>query len=503
MCGVPVHSAELYLHRLIRKGFKVAICEQLEDPAEARRRGGKPLVRRDVVRIVTAGTLTEDGLLERAPQQLAGRGGAQAAASSASPGSTSRPARSLTEPVARGGAAGRTGARWAPARSCCRDRLAGRARAACGARPATAVTPLRRRELRQHRRPSGACARRSRSPRWTASAPSARAELAAAGALLGYLELTQKGLLPRLDRPRRLEPRQRPADRPGDAAQSRAARQPRRRAATARCWRRSTAPSPMPAARLLAERLAAPLARADAIRAPARPGREPDRRRRALRASCARALRRCPDLGGRSGAWRSARGGPRDLLAVAARAGRAADSLREARRATSRRSARSPTALDAVGGAGRQPAAEPRGRRRRCWRATAASCAAGRVAGARRAAPAARPEPPPHRGAGGALPARDRHRLAQDPAQQPARLLHRGDQRPRRRACRRVSCSGRAWPAPPATAPPSWPSSRAGSPPPPSGRWLSSWSCSRSCASACWPTARPSPRRPRPWPSST
>ena len=64
MCGVPAHSAELYLHRLIRKGFKVAICEQLEDPAEARRRGGKALVRRDVVRIVTPGTLTEDGLLE-------------------------------------------------------------------------------------------------------------------------------------------------------------------------------------------------------------------------------------------------------------------------------------------------------------------------------------------------------------------------------------------------------------------------------------------------------
>ena len=64
MCGVPVHSAEVYLHRLIRKGFRVAICEQLEDPAEARRRPGKALVRRDVVRIVTAGTLTEEGLLD-------------------------------------------------------------------------------------------------------------------------------------------------------------------------------------------------------------------------------------------------------------------------------------------------------------------------------------------------------------------------------------------------------------------------------------------------------
>ena len=60
MCGVPVHSAEVYLHRLIRKGFKVAICEQLEDPAAARKRPGKPLVWRDVVRIVTAGTLPVD-----------------------------------------------------------------------------------------------------------------------------------------------------------------------------------------------------------------------------------------------------------------------------------------------------------------------------------------------------------------------------------------------------------------------------------------------------------
>jgi DNA mismatch repair protein MutS len=41
MCGVPIHNAELYLHRLIRKGFKVAICEQMEDPAEAKKRGGK------------------------------------------------------------------------------------------------------------------------------------------------------------------------------------------------------------------------------------------------------------------------------------------------------------------------------------------------------------------------------------------------------------------------------------------------------------------------------
>ena len=64
MCGVPVHSAEGYLMTLIRKGFRVAVCEQMEDPAEARKRGYKAVVKREVVRLVTAGTLTEETLLE-------------------------------------------------------------------------------------------------------------------------------------------------------------------------------------------------------------------------------------------------------------------------------------------------------------------------------------------------------------------------------------------------------------------------------------------------------
>src|ERR1700687_3271154 len=64
MCGVPVERAEEYLHRLIALGHRVAVCEQLEDPAEARKRGNKSVVRRDVVRLVTPGTLTEDTLLE-------------------------------------------------------------------------------------------------------------------------------------------------------------------------------------------------------------------------------------------------------------------------------------------------------------------------------------------------------------------------------------------------------------------------------------------------------
>jgi DNA mismatch repair protein MutS len=63
MCGVPVHSSEMYLSRLIAAGVKVAICEQLEDPAEAKKRGSKSVVKRDVVRIVTPGTITEEGLL--------------------------------------------------------------------------------------------------------------------------------------------------------------------------------------------------------------------------------------------------------------------------------------------------------------------------------------------------------------------------------------------------------------------------------------------------------
>src|SRR5438045_6962000 len=64
MCGVPVHRADEYLNRLIALGHRVAVCEQLEDPAEARKRGGKSVVRRDVVRLVTPGTLTEDSLLD-------------------------------------------------------------------------------------------------------------------------------------------------------------------------------------------------------------------------------------------------------------------------------------------------------------------------------------------------------------------------------------------------------------------------------------------------------
>ncbi|SHG99425.1 DNA mismatch repair protein MutS [Cognatishimia maritima] len=64
MCGVPHHAAEGYFLTLIRKGFRVAVCEQMESPAEAKKRGYKAVVRREVVRLVTPGTLTEDSLLD-------------------------------------------------------------------------------------------------------------------------------------------------------------------------------------------------------------------------------------------------------------------------------------------------------------------------------------------------------------------------------------------------------------------------------------------------------
>ena len=73
MCGVPVHSAESYLARLIKAGHRVAIAEQTESPAEARKaRGSKALVDRAIIRLVTPGTLTEETLLESCVGQLAG-----------------------------------------------------------------------------------------------------------------------------------------------------------------------------------------------------------------------------------------------------------------------------------------------------------------------------------------------------------------------------------------------------------------------------------------------
>ena len=85
MCGVPVVRSDEYLHKLIAAGFRVAVCEQTEDPAEAKKRGAKSVVQRDVTRLITAGTLTEDTLLDaRRNNYLAGdRAGARLRAGAA------------------------------------------------------------------------------------------------------------------------------------------------------------------------------------------------------------------------------------------------------------------------------------------------------------------------------------------------------------------------------------------------------------------------------------
>ncbi len=96
MCGVPVERSDDYLHRLIAPGHRVAVCEQMEDPAAARARGNKSVVRRDVVRLVTPGTLTEDTLLDARTNNYLlaiarARAARPAATASGSPGSTFRP----------------------------------------------------------------------------------------------------------------------------------------------------------------------------------------------------------------------------------------------------------------------------------------------------------------------------------------------------------------------------------------------------------------------------
>ncbi len=197
MCGVPAHSAEGYLAALIRGGFRVAVCEQMEEPSEARRRGSKALVRREVVRVVTPGTLTEEALLDaRAANHLAAwaeiRGEGALAWADVSTGAL----------------------RVAP---CPRPRLAAElarigpreilvaegseAEMEAGAREVGAVvSPLSRASF------DSAGAARRLSALFDAATMDAfgafgRAELSAMGALAAWLEITGGGARPRLSRP--------------------------------------------------------------------------------------------------------------------------------------------------------------------------------------------------------------------------------------------------------------------------------------------------------------
>ena len=209
MCGVPVHAAESYMEKLIRKGFRVAVCEQIEDPAEAKKRGSKAVVRREVVRLVTPGTLTEDALLDArasnilaALGQVGGRGAATDFALAAADMSTgafwvaSLKEKDIAAELARA----------APRELLVPDGLlahetVGPTLKSFGA----ALSPL----------PAGrfdsAHGERALIEHYGLASLDglggfSRAELSAAGALIGYLDLTQKGKHPRLTRLMRVTP---------------------------------------------------------------------------------------------------------------------------------------------------------------------------------------------------------------------------------------------------------------------------------------------------------
>ncbi len=202
LCGVPVHAAETYLARLIRLGFRVAVCEQTEDPAAAKKRGAKAVVKREVVRVITPGTLTEDSLLDARRHNylaaLAETGGAGGAMGFAwldlSTGEF------WLQPVD----AARLGsllARVAPGEILISDRIVARPEFFEIFQPwKAALTPLPASRFDSEN------GRRRLETLYGVKALDAfgtfgRAELAAGGALVDYVELTQKGRVPRLGPP--------------------------------------------------------------------------------------------------------------------------------------------------------------------------------------------------------------------------------------------------------------------------------------------------------------
>lgn len=310
MAGVPVHSHESYLQRLIRAGFKVAVCEQLEDPAEAKKRGAKSVVKRDVVRLITPGTLTEDSLLDaRRHNYLLAvaeiRGALGLAWLDLSTGDFLLQAaghHELGAVLARLEpsevlVAEKHLARFAAALEDWRDRIS--------PRPDTGFDP---------NRAAGRLKEIFRVQALDAFGGFSAAETAAAGALLDYVELTQKGRMARLSPPRRLSAG---AVMEIDAATRRnleltqTLSGARKGSLLAAVDRTRTGAG----ARLLAARLAAPLTDAAAINArldvvawfldhaPARAD---------LRA----ALGRCPDIERAASRLSLGRGGPRDLAAI-------------------------------------------------------------------------------------------------------------------------------------------------------------------------------------------
>jgi DNA mismatch repair protein MutS len=318
MCGVPIERADEYLHRLIALGHRVAVCEQLEDPAEARKRGGKSVVRRDVVRLVTPGTLTEDSLLD------ARRNNYLAAVARARPSSTeeadvfalafldiSTGEFRVTE-CDRSGLAAEI-ARLEPGEVVVSDALYDDPALSTYLRSLPAVTPLGRDVF------DGATAeRRLASYFGVATSESygafSRLELIAAAACVGYVERTQFGKRPPLSPPVR-EPSgatlQIDAATRANLELTRTLSGERRGSLLGAIDRTVTAAG----SRLLAQRLAAPLTDVTAI------GRRLDTVEffvsdADLQAEARERLAAAPDLARSLARLAVARGGPRDLAAI-------------------------------------------------------------------------------------------------------------------------------------------------------------------------------------------
>ena len=320
MCGVPIERADEYLHRLIALGHRVAVCEQMEDPAEARKRGSKSVVRRDVVRLVTSGTLTEDSLLDaRRNNYLV----AIVRARSSSPGEDARFALAfldistgefrLTE-CDRVGLAAEI-ARLEPGEIIVSDALYGDAEMAPLLRALPAVTPLPRDVF------DGATAERRLASYFAVATTEAfgaftRLELTAAAACVTYVERTQIGRRPPLSPPVR---EAQGATLAIDAATRANLELMRtlageRRGSLAAAIDRTVSAA---GSRLLAQRLAAPLTDPAAIRerldAVAAFVTDP-----ALRGEARAKLAAAPDLARALVRLVLGRGGPRDLAAIAA-----------------------------------------------------------------------------------------------------------------------------------------------------------------------------------------
>ncbi|MFN0023812.1 MAG: DNA mismatch repair protein MutS [Parvularculaceae bacterium] len=207
MCGVPFHAYEAYLARLIRAGFSVAICEQIEDPALAKKRGAKSVVRRAIVRVVTPGTLTEDALLAAGDNNFLGAlavlGAGDDAAFAVIDISTGEI--SVAPVTAAGFASDFAGAGCAelviadclPAPDLWRAVIDAAAASAKISRHSDEAFSSRSGERRLKDQFSVAVTE--------GFGDFTRAEFAALGGLLGYVEATQAGRLPALSPPRRVE----------------------------------------------------------------------------------------------------------------------------------------------------------------------------------------------------------------------------------------------------------------------------------------------------------